>query len=156
MKKYFIVLFFLTLTQCSEKDIEPASYLESFDEFKYFNEEALSGSYQNLYGLWKIYSIYGGWSGEVEPDFTYLEIKPFGIYGLVRNNTLFEYGKISCDTFDTKPHFPGFQIKLEPDYLADKYPSFRLNNYFDLVQPDTLFVYDGIIDGITYSFKRIR
>jgi hypothetical protein len=154
ISRYLIII--LILSSCSKKESERTSHLDSLNRDKYFNTEVLTGSYQDLYGTWKAFNVFGGWSGNSEPDFDYLEIKQFGIYGLVRNDTLFEYGKISPDTFDIKPYFPGYQVRLEPDSLSGIYPFFGSNRYFDLPGKDTLAIYDGLYDGVTYSFKRVK
>ncbi len=156
MKISPFIIFILIFSSCSEKDYERTSHLDSLNREKYFKEEVLTGNYQDLYGTWKAFSVFGGWSGYSEPDFDYLEIKPFGIYGLVRNDTLFEYGEISPDTFDVKPYFQGYQVKLDADFLLGKYRYFGSNRYFDLLRNDTLAIYDGFIDGVTYSFKRVN
>ena len=156
MKKHLIILFALILSSCTKKDGERATYLDSLNKEKYFSEEVLSGNYQELYGLWKAYNLYGGWSGYSKPDINYLEIKPFGIYGFVRDNTLIEYGKISPNVFDLKPYFPGYQVKLESDYTSGKNSIFGLFRYFNVIRKDTLTICDGMIDGQTYYFNRVK
>ena len=121
---------------CKKEEFK-STYLDSLSSDKYFNNEVLTGDSQNLYGLWKAYSVFGGWSGYSKPDFDYMEIKPYGIYGIIKNDSLLEYGKISQRTFDAKPYFSGFQVTLEPDYKIGQY--FRLggNQYFYLFKKDT-------------------
>lgn len=151
---YFSVVALLFLTSCSKEEVVN-SYLESLSSDKYFSEEVLTDSSENLYGVWKAFGTYGGWSGFSKPDFDYLEIKPFGIYGLIRNDTLFEYGKILSYTFDSLRYNMGHQIKLEPEYKLGQYYRFEGNSYFS-VQNDTLFIGDGFIDGVSIGLRRSK
>jgi len=89
MKRSIITLLFI-LCSCSKEE-NVTSYLDSFATNKYFEQEVFSSSYLEFYGLWKALGSWGGWSGYSEPTFDYLEIKPFGIYGIVKNDILVEY-----------------------------------------------------------------
>jgi hypothetical protein len=153
MKKSFLILL-LVLSSCSEED-NVVSFLDSFATNKYFNDEVFSGDYQDFYGLWKVSEAYGGWSGFFEPDFDFLEIKPFGIYGFVRNDTLYEYGKITPN-YDITPNFPGLPVKIEPEFTLDKHPTFGSTMYFEMVRKDTICVSAGIADGVSFVFNRIK
>ena len=153
MKKSCLVLL-LILSSCSKEDEGVTSYLESFPTEKYFDEDVFSSSYQDFYGLWKALGSWGGWNGYYEPDFDFLEIKPFGIYGFVRNDTLFEYGKITPNT-DIMDNYIGLPVKLDPEYSSGDRPnSFRSTMYFELVRIDTLSVSNGSIVSIQFLFLR--
>ena len=156
MKTCLLLLSILIFSSCTKNDDEKKGYLNSFRNDKYFNQEVFMDSYRDLYGLWEAYSVFGGWSGYSEPDFDYLEMKPFGIYGLIRNDTLFEYGKISQDIFDLNHYFPGNQVKLVADYKEGAYSRLASYKYFDIVRKDTLTIYDGLIDGTSIIFKRVK
>lgn len=92
----WIVIFGLTSCQKENDKEEIISYLDSIKSDRYYNDEAIFISYPNIYGIWKLSSIDGGYLGGPWPlDFDYLEIKRIGIYGLIRNDTLFKYGKIT-------------------------------------------------------------
>jgi hypothetical protein len=152
MRKSILILL-LILSSCSKEDNRVTSYLDSFATDIYFNEEVFTGNYQDFYGLWKVFEASGGWSGFFEPDFDFLEIKPFGIYGFVRNDTLYEYGKITPN-YDILPNFPGLPVKLEPEYTLRKHPTFGSTMYFEMVRKDTLCVSAGIADGVSFVFNR--
>ena len=153
MKKSFIILLLL-LSSCSKED-RVTSYLDSFAIDKYFDKEVFSESYLGFYGLWKALGAWGGWGGYSEPDFIFLEIKPFGIYGFIRNDSLIEYGKISPNT-DIVDNFVGIPVKLDPVYTSGKHPNFGSSMYIELVRKDTLGVYSGFIDGVTFIFSRVK
>ncbi len=155
MKTCLSIIIILLLTSCTKEEVK-SKYLNSFSRNKYFDHEVLTGDSQNLYGIWKAYSVFGGWSGYSKPDFDYMEIKPYGIYGLIRNDTVFEYGKISLQTFDTKPYFSGYQVILETDYMKGQYSYLGGQQYFYLTRKDTLTIGWAMTDGITINFSRTK
>jgi hypothetical protein len=154
MKKSFLILI-LILASCSKEDNGVTSYLDSFDTDIYFDEEVFTGNYHDFYGLWKALGSWSGWGSYSEPSFDFFEIKPFGIYGFVVNDTPFEYGKIAPNT-DIAPNFPGLPVKLDPEYASGKRTFYRSTMYFELVRKDTLSVADGFIDGRQFLFSRIK
>jgi len=92
--KSIIGILLFGLLSC-EKESNVRFHLDSIDSHKYYSEEIIPTDYQKIYGKWRLYKVSGGFHGTgYEPDYDYLEIKNFGIYGLVRNDSLFEYGKI--------------------------------------------------------------
>ena len=154
MKKSCLILL-LILLSCTKEDNKVYSYLDSFPANKYFDTEVLTGNYQVFYGLWKAIGAYSGWGGSFKPNFDFLEIKPSGIYGFVRNDTLIEYGKITPNT-DIIPNFPGLPVILDPEYDLNNDSKVRYNMYFELVRKDTLGVYDGYYDGVSILFARSK
>ena len=154
MKKSFIILLLL-LSSCSKEDNGVTSYLDSFATDKYFDKEVFSDSYLGFYGLWKNLGSWGGWSGYSKPNFDFLETKPFGIYGFIRNDSLIEFGKISPNT-GIVDNFIGIPVKFEPVYISGIRPNFGSSMYVELVRKDTLGVYDGFIDGVTSLFSRVK
>jgi len=53
-----------------------------------------------------------GWTDE--RDFDFLEVKPIGIFGLIRGDSIFEYGRIELDTFNANKSYL-LQIKIHPE-----------------------------------------
>lgn len=152
----FICLLFLGLLSC-ENEGNVKSHLESFDTDKYYSEEIIPADYQTIYGKWRLYDISGGFSGNgYEPDYEYLELKSTGIYGLVRNNILFEYGKIELDTFDI--HTPGLlQMRLISEFHSGQNPyMYSPGLYIGLTGIDTLNIYSPCCDMYNYHHKRIK
>lgn len=140
-----------------EKDDNSKSYLDSLISSKYYSKEIMPTYYQSIYGKWKLFKVSGGLAGVgYEPDYEYLEIKNIGIYGLVKNEILFEYGKIELDTFDfnTKEYL---QIKFISDYYnglnPKMYPSER---YVELKGSDTLNLISPCCDMYNFHYKRIK
>jgi hypothetical protein len=152
MKKTFVILL-LILTFCTKED-QVTSFLESFPADKYFNEEVFSNDYLGFYGMWKDLGSWGGWSGYSKPRFDFMEIKPFGIYGIIRNDSLLEYGKI-YPNISIVNQFSAIAIKLDPEYTS-KNINIGTNMYIEIIKKDTLGISDGFIDGIEYLFSRVK
>ena len=152
-------LLFLTLISifclsgCEKESIE--FYLDSIDKNKYYSEEIIPLEHQNFYGMWRLWGISGGYLGSgYERDFDFLEIKPIGIYGLIRGDSIFEYGKIELDTFNVNnSHL--LQIKIHPEnnghYFFPPESQFRIS-----IHADSLHMYQPYPDSYCFHFKRIK
>jgi hypothetical protein len=154
--KSIIGILLFGLLSC-EKESNVRFHLDSIDSHKYYSEEIIPTDYQKIYGKWRLYKVSGGFHGTgYEPDYDYLEIKNLGIYGLVRNDSLFEYGKIELDTFDNNTK-DFLQVRLIPDYYIglnpDMYPP---EKYIDLNGTDTLDLISPCCDMYNYHYKRIK
>ena len=83
------------LNSCDKETIEMTSALSEIETTTYFDSEIFSPNDLKIYGKWKLFAISGGLHGSgYDLNFEYLEIKEYGIYGFVRNDSLLEYGKI--------------------------------------------------------------
>lgn len=155
LKSIIWVLFF-GLLSC-EEDSNETSYLSSIDSDKYYSNEIIPLDYQQIYGKWRLYEVSGGISGTgYEPDYDYLEIKKFGIYGLIRDGRLFEYGKIELDTFDINTE-AYLQVKLIPDYYVGRNPNMDTpEKYVDLKGTDSLNLISPCCDLYNYHYKRVK
>jgi hypothetical protein len=115
--RLLVAVCLATLMSCAENNVVNM-HLKSIDDSAYHEEEIIPAAYGNMYGKWKLVSISGGFSGGgYETDFDFLEMKSIGIYGLVRNDTLFEYGRIEVDTFDLNRE-QVLQIRLIPEWYT--------------------------------------
>jgi hypothetical protein len=150
----FAILILLGLSNCRRDEIN--YYLDSFNKNNYYSKEIIPEEYQTIYGKWKLIGISGGFSGSgYKPDFDFMEIKSIGIYGLIKNDSVFEYGRIEIDTFDNATT-NYLQIILNPDYYSGlsqyMYPP---EKYVDL-RGDSLNLYSPCCDMFNYHFKRIK
>jgi hypothetical protein len=148
-----------SLSFSCEKEDDPGvdSFLQSIDTTEFYDQEFLHEDYQYIYGIWRLFGISGGFSGSgYDPDFDYLEIKPFGIYGLMANENLFEYGKI-----ELVPQLFGIPMAIIVRFAAEQYtgenPYFSTPFHIRMAdQPlDTLNMNTTWPDGYSYHFKRI-
>ncbi len=155
LKSFTLILFLGLLPSCERENGK--FHLDSIKSDKYYSKEIIPTDFLNIYGKWKLYDISCGFSGSgYEPDYDYLKIKSIGIYGLVRNNQLFEYGKIELYTFDNNTL--GFlQIRLIPDSLVGKksnmYPH---EKYIELRGNDLLNLFSPCCDLYNYHYKRVK
>ena len=152
-------LLFLTLISifglsgCEKESV--VFYLDSIDENIYYSEEIIPKEHQNFYGKWRLWGISGGFMGYgYELDFDFLEIKPIGIYGLIRGDSIFEYGRIELDTFNVNnSHL--LQIKIHPEnnghYFFPPESQFTISIY-----ADSLHMYPPYPDSYDFHFKRIK
>jgi hypothetical protein len=73
--------------------------IDTIDRNRYYSEEILDAEYLSIYGKWFVYSNYGGFGGgELRPHFDFLEFKRNGIYGVVNNFDLYEYGSFYIES----------------------------------------------------------
>lgn len=127
-----ISVLFAAVLGCDDDKYHSGSFLDPYEETKYYQSEIIPAVHQNFYGKWKLERIVGGFSGQGAPnDYDYLEVKRFGIYGLIRNNQVFESGKIEVDTFDTsQPDV--LQIRFVPEQRENA--NLSINPYETYVQ----------------------
>lgn len=154
--KSIIWIMLSGLLSC-EKETNIRFYLDAINSDKYYSEEIISTDYQKIYGQWKLYKISGGFHGTgYAPDYDYLEIKSVGIYGLIRNDSIIEYGKIELDTFDVNTN-DFLQIKLIPDdYIGLNPFMYPSEKYIDLTGNDSLELISPCCDMYDYHYKRIK
>jgi hypothetical protein len=157
MKRFLTSLVWILLVAfpgCQKDQVY--SYLDSVAADSYYSDEIIPSDYRKIYGEWQLYKISGGFSGDgYTPDFDYLDIKPIGIYGLVRNDILFESGKIEPFMFDSASS--GFlQVKLIPVYSSGNPSMYPPEKYLHLRGTDSLDLISPCCDMYNYHFRRVR
>ena len=119
-----------------------------------YDSEIFSQNDLKIYGKWKLFDISGGLHGSgYDLNFDFLEIKEYGIYGFVRNDSLLEYGKI-MPALQTANEIR-LKVDLEEDvnskiFLADK------EKYVEFIGNDTLNLNAPCCDRYNYHFERIK
>jgi len=123
---------------------------------KYYNSEIIPAKYSAFYGQWKLTSVSGGFSGQgFAPNFDFLEIRSFGVYGIMRHDTIAEYGKIEVDTFDIKSNL--LQVKFIPDSSqASSLLATFSNRYVELEKGNKLNLLSGCCDAFDHHFERVK
>jgi hypothetical protein len=151
------ILVFGLFLSCEKGDTDNPSHLDSIGSTKYYPAEMIPSNYQKIYGKWYLFRISGGFSGGgYTPDYDFLEIRNFGIYGLVRNDSLIEYGKIEIDPSDIHP-MDYLKIRLVADYHKGLNPMMDPpEKYVQLNGADTLNLISPCCDMYNYHFKRVR
>jgi len=131
----------------------PNNLLSIFDSVStdiYYSSEIFNSQNSTIYGQWYLKEISGGLHGSgYEPNFDYLKVKNIGIYGLIRKDSLMEYGKISID----QQNVESLLIKLNPDINSDTF-LFDSEKYVDFYGNDSLVFRAPCCDRFTYHFIR--
>jgi len=135
--------------------------IDTINSNKYYSEDVLDAEYIYIYGKWLVYSVFGGFAGgEQRPHFDFLELKRNGIYGVVNDFKLQEYGKFYIEeklsdgriVLDFLPdsNFVPDSINSSPGWsYISKRLSFSGN--------DTIVFQDyGCLDCYRYSFIKIK
>lgn len=151
-KILFIGLVLVSITSC-KKITDKASLKLKIDTIKgdtYYKSEIFNHKYQSLYGNWSLINVSGGFAGGGhEKNFDFLEIKPFGIYGFVRNDSLVEYGKVVI----TEQTDSSLLINL----VSDSNPGGVMidpEKYVNFYGQDTLALDAPCCDRYSYNFVR--
>lgn len=153
--KIGITMGLLGMLRC-EDHAGSAIHLAKIDASQYHQDEIIPPAYTRIYDKWKLVGISGGYTGAgYQPDFDFLEIKPMGIYGLVRNDSLFEHGKIELDTFDAN-RVEVLQIKLIPEFLSADAAMSPAEKYIEMIGTDSLSLVSPCCDRYDYHFKRVE
>lgn len=133
------LLFILCISvgfACSKKEKETSA---SNNNLKYYDSEIFSESNTSIYGRWQLDSVLGGFSGQGHAThFEYLEISPYGVYQLLRNDSIKEYGKVEIKIQQNDT----LLIELQRDSLSgtllydtEKYVEFNGANTLQLIAP---------------------
>jgi hypothetical protein len=95
LKFYLTLLVIIILNSCSKYNDHYHS-LEDISSKEYYSSDILPDSLQNLYGRWNLIATSGGYSGSGNgKEFDYLVFKKNGIFGVIKNEILIAYGKLT-------------------------------------------------------------
>jgi len=95
IKLAIIISLILLFKGCKAEDIS-LNALDGIEPTRYYSADVIPDQFSGIYGIWKVTKTSGGFSGSVyEKDFDYLILKKNGIFGIIRNNSLITYGKLT-------------------------------------------------------------
>jgi hypothetical protein len=95
IKVMIIVFFIFLLKGCKTEDLQVKS-LDGIQPTTFYTADIISSQYAGIYGTWKVTGTSGGISGKgYTKDFDYLVFKKNGIFGIIRNDSLITYGKLT-------------------------------------------------------------
>ena len=95
IKLFEILLVILLMISCKTEEISLKT-LDGIQETKYYSTDIIPEQHNTLYGGWKVAGTSGGIAGVgYKKDFDYLIFKKNGIFGIVRNDSLLAYGKLT-------------------------------------------------------------
>ncbi len=156
MKRLIFLLACLLLFNCEDNvdDTNDGIVYNGFVELpidNYYSSEIFPESYLGVYGLWKCYQISGGWAGDIvvpDPDIFFI-MEPYGIFGIIENDTLRDIGKIEIGI--------GLYEALFVRFISDdstKLFLYDLEKYIYLLGEDTLLLEAPCCDRYNYHFVR--
>lgn len=149
-------VFAAAFASCKKMSVpvyDPA-YFKSLPAKLYSASDKLANQHPSVYGRWEVYATSGGFTGAGYPaDFEYLLLKPNGIFGIIRNDSLVSFGKISVNELtatevsvsfvpDKKAHSQAIQILLDPQ------------KYIRLTDKDSLHLEAPCCDRFNTHLKR--
>ena len=144
----FSLLLVITALSC-EKDAVLVDYIiDGFTKNKYYDAEIFSEPNLDIYDKWELYAVSGGIHGGGHvPNFDFLKMNKYGIYGFIRNDTILEFGRIKIDeqTSDI------LLITFEPDENSDTF-MYDSEKYVNLIGNDTLILESPCCDRYNYHF----
>lgn len=142
------------LSSCEKEMTEAVSKFQELEKTMYFDAEIFSDADLKIYGSWKLFDVSGGFSGGGHDlNFEYLEIKKYGVYGFVRNDSLVEFGKIAPAAQTAN------DILLKVDFEKDENSNAFFSDtekYVEFAGNDTLHLYSPCCDRYDYHFKRVK
>lgn len=147
-----LVLMWFFLFSCKKEPsfeiVDKSSFIDSIAMNRYYSSEIQFLSEDGLYKTWKLIRVTGGiMGGEHLLPFDYLVMKPHGIYGVILNDTLTEYGKI----FVGEKGELGVFLSFHPDTVS---PSFvyDFEKYASMISNDTLLLIAPCCDRFSFEF----
>jgi len=148
-KLWFLIL--LLITGC-KKDNELLSIAKFVPKQQYYEQEIFEQQNQAIYGKWKYLYKTGGIGGiTYGPEYDYLEVIKYGIYGIIDDHNIKEMGKIVIDRQDNQ----GILIQFIPDKeYWTKY--FYIDKWVGFQGDDTLTLCDNMADGYIDYYKRVK
>lgn len=158
MRRFIYIISLLSLFSCGKDPVQTStSLMDTISNTKYYNKEILSDSNLKLYGQWQFLYIFADAGiiegpGKIPSTYDYLEIKKYGIYGMIKNNKVIESGKIQIIKQDSKL----FEMSFYSDKnINDLYPSSIW--YVNYIGNDSLEMVDASVGcGVLYNVYKKR
>lgn len=149
------VLFIaFSLTNCST-ELLGLKQLDGIQSTKYYQTDIIPPAYQSIYGKWKFTGTSGGLvNGVIKPDFDYLLLKPNAIFGIVRNDTLIAYGKLSLLPDIQTIYINSLHCKFDFEQNTNLELSGDPDKYIRLINNDSLSLNAPCCDRINAHFVR--
>jgi len=149
-----IVFLIFIFGSCKTEEIS-LNMLDELPPTKYYAADIIPDQYNQIYGIWKITSTSGGFVGiGYKKDFDYLILKKNGIFGIIRNDSLITYGKLTL-LLDLDMNLP---IGIHCNFDFEKSVNIELcgdsEKYIQLINNDTLNLIAPCCDRYNTHFIR--
>lgn len=145
----------ITLSSCKQEDTT-VPFPELKDNRKYYSEEIVPLNFLGIYSIWKFVAASGGFSGMGhEPDYDYLIMSSFGMYALVRNDSIFEQGKIIVLQWDE--NYPGaLPLMFVPDETMKNTSHFNNTLFYIYLEGSSkMHLMAQCCDFFNYHYTRV-
>lgn len=113
--------------------------LDDISTEEYYSSDILPDSLQNLYGSWDLKWTSGGFSGHGNgKEFDYMVFKRNGIFGIIKDESLIAYGKVTLIKRERKTSLNFISVKSANIDLCrdpEKYIQFISNDTLNLIAP---------------------
>lgn len=128
---------------CFNEDTE--MLIDTIPDNKYYDNTLFKGTDTLIYGKWMLIKKYGDW----KPDYDYFEAKEIGIYGVIKNDSIKEYGVITIHDHPEN----NLLIRLELDENSERFPASRYK-YIEHYGSNIMVLRDEATDNYMYHFIR--
>jgi hypothetical protein len=128
------------------------SLTDTISENRYYSQDVFPPQYADLYGIWKLNLVSGGFTGSNQDlAFDYLILKQNGIYCVVDNNMVMEFGKMVISNQLDECMLTEFV----PDSLSKSYVG-DFEKCIDLSRKDTLMLHAPCCDRFDFVLSRLK
>ncbi|MDP4228352.1 MAG: hypothetical protein Q8910_18525, partial [Bacteroidota bacterium] len=112
----------------------------------------LPDSRKDIYGDWRVTGTSGGFTGMgYRKDFDYLVLKPNGIFGIIRNDSLIAFGKMIVSQDNN-----GLLCRFSPEKPAQIELLSDPEKYLNIVSMDSLNLYAPCCDRFNTHLIRVK
>ncbi len=133
-----LIIVSLIVTAC-RTEIVSLKPLADIQSTKYYSADIIPTQFQSVYGVWKVTGTSGGFSGSgYAKDFDYLLLKPNGIFGIMKNDSLIGYGKLTLLNGNPLIYINSLQCSFDFEKPADIQLNYDNEKNFNLKGKDTL------------------
>ena len=155
-KQFSYILLILLLVSCNTDDLM-LNKLDIIPADKYYSTDILPDSAQKIYGLWKFTSTSGGFSGRgFAKFFDYLILKPNAIFGLIKNDTMIAYGKLTLLPNTNDYFIQLLHCQFNFDQTANVQLAFDNEKFFLFETNDSLSLVAPCCDRYNMHFVRVN
>lgn len=151
----FIIIVVSVISCKKDSDLDNKinmSFIDSVSVDRYYTTDVISPIHSSLYSKWKLAHVTGGFAGgEHELIFDYLIFKQNGIYCIVDNDTVKEFGKIKV----IEQYKEWVLLDFQPDKLSKTFVG-DFEKYVDLSHKDTLKLHAPCCDRFNFELIKLK
>lgn len=145
------VLAITGISSCKKETVDiNTSFVDTVSVHRYYANDVVSSIHSGLYNKWKLTHVTGGFAGgEHDLIFDYLIFKQNGIYCIVDNDSVKEFGKINVK----EQYKEWILVEFQPDPLSKTFVG-DFQKYVDLTHKDTLILHAPCCDRFSFELTK--